>query len=58
MTGPASGRPSAVASADTWRDTTLPPPDREILTELLGLHARVLRRMPWVETMLVLGMAL
>jgi two-component system, sensor histidine kinase len=34
------------------------PPDREILVELLLLHARVLRRMPYVETLLVLGMAL
>ena len=37
--------------------TTLLPPDREILIELLGLHARVLQRMPWVEALLVLGMA-
>ena len=57
-TGPASERPKAVATLDTWGDTILPPPDREILIELLGLHARALRRMPWVETALVLGMAL
>ena len=44
--------------ADRLAATALPPPDREILIELLGLHARVLRRMPWVETLLVLGMAL
>ena len=44
--------------ADPLAATALPPPDREILIELLGLHARVLRRMPWVETLLVLGMAL
>ena len=44
--------------ADLLATTALPPPDREILIELLGLHARVLRRMPWVETLLVLGMAL
>jgi signal transduction histidine kinase/ActR/RegA family two-component response regulator len=35
-----------------------PPPNREVLIELLGLHARALRRMPWVEAVLVLGMAL
>jgi hypothetical protein len=46
------------ASLDTWGDKILPPPDREILIELLWLHARVLRRMPWVETALVLAMAL
>lgn len=44
--------------ADRLAATALPPPDREILIELLGLHARVLRRMPWVEALLVLGMAL
>ena len=37
---------------------TPPGPDREVLIELVGLHARALRRMPWVETILVLGMAL
>jgi two-component system, sensor histidine kinase len=57
-TDPAPGPTRAGTSADTWGDTALPPPDREILIELLGLHARALRRMPWVETVLVLGMAL
>jgi two-component system, sensor histidine kinase len=57
-TAPASARPRAVTVAGTWDDTSLPPPDREILIELLGLHARALRRMPWVETVLVLAMAL
>ena len=49
--------------ADPLAATAPPEPDRagptpEILIELLGLHARVLRRMPWVEALLVLGMAL
>src|ERR1700716_4352529 len=57
-TGPVSERPKAVTPLATWGDTILPPPDREILIELLGLHARALRRMPWVETALVFGMAL
>jgi signal transduction histidine kinase/CheY-like chemotaxis protein len=39
-------------------DTSAVPPDREILVELLLLHARVLRRMPLVEALLVFGMAL
>ena len=44
--------------ADPLAARALPPPDREILIELLGLHARVLRRMPWVEALLVVGMTL
>lgn len=44
--------------ADPLAAKALPPPDREVLIELLGLHARVLRRMPWVEALLVLGMVL
>jgi two-component system, sensor histidine kinase len=31
---------------------------REVLIELVGLHARILRRMPWVQTLLALGVAL
>ena len=57
-TGPAPNPPRAGASADTWGDAALPVPDREILIELLGLHARALRRMPWVETGVVLAIAL
>ena len=56
--GSLGARLPRLASLDTWGDKLLPPPDREILIELLGLHARVLRRMPWVETALVLAMAL
>jgi signal transduction histidine kinase len=51
--------PFARAAADRALPSAAPPaPDREILVELLLLHARVLRRMPWVEALLVLGMAL
>ena len=57
-TDPASGRPRTVPFTDTRAHTVLPPPDREVLIELLGLHARVLRRMPWVEAVLVAGMGL
>ncbi len=72
-TGPAAGRSDAAnptnvpgpASATTAgapyanaRDSAAPPtPDREILVELLSLHARVLRRMPWVEALLVIAMS-
>jgi two-component system, sensor histidine kinase len=42
-----------------------PPPDaaqsahsREVLIELVGLHARILRRMPLVQTILALGVSL
>lgn len=35
-----------------------PEPDREMLIELVGLHARALLRMPWVQTLLVLGLAM
>jgi two-component system, sensor histidine kinase len=57
-TGPAPSPPRVGASVDTWDDAALPAPDREILIELLGLHARALRRMPWVETGVVLAVAL
>ena len=57
-TGPAPSPPRVGASVDTWGDAVLPAPDREILIELLGLHARALRRMPWVETGVVLAVAL
>ena len=57
-TGPAPSPSAAGTAADTSGDTALPPPNREVLIELLCLHARALRRMPWVETVLVLGMAL
>ena len=50
--------PSATGPRVAPRPNALPAPDREILIELLGLHARVLRRMPWVEALLVLGMGL
>lgn len=30
-------------------------PQREVLIELVGLHARALLRMPWVQTLLVIG---
>jgi two-component system, sensor histidine kinase len=33
-------------------------PEREVLVELVGLHARALLRMPWVQTALVFGIAL
>jgi signal transduction histidine kinase len=33
-------------------------PNREMLIELLRLHAQALRRMPWIQTCLVLGFAL
>jgi two-component system, sensor histidine kinase len=33
-------------------------PDREMMIELVGLHSRALMRMPWVQTFLVLGIAL
>src|SRR3984885_15559223 len=33
-------------------------PDREVLVELLGLHARAMRRMPWVQTWIVVGLGL
>lgn len=33
-------------------------PEREMLIELVGLHARALLRMPWVQATLVLGIAL
>jgi signal transduction histidine kinase len=32
--------------------------DREMLVELIGLHAQAMRRMPWVQTLLVLGSGL
>ena len=57
-TGPAPSPPRVGASVDNWGDAVLPAPDREILIELLGLHARALRRMPWVETGVVLAVAL
>ena len=58
-TGPAAKPPRvSTATVDTWGDAALPAPDREILIELLGLHARALRRMPWVETGVVLAIAL
>jgi two-component system, sensor histidine kinase len=56
--GPAPSPPGVGASVDTWDDAVPPAPDREILIELLGLHARALRRMPWVETGVVLAVAL
>ena len=57
-TSPADA-PFAHAAAVRALPSAAPPaPDREILVELLLLHARVLRRMPWVEALLVLGMAL
>jgi two-component system, sensor histidine kinase len=33
-------------------------PEREMLVELVGLHAQALLRMPWVQGMLVLGIGL
>ena len=33
-------------------------PDREMLIELVQLHAQALLRMPWVQTCLVLALAL
>jgi two-component system, sensor histidine kinase len=33
-------------------------PDREMLVELLGLHAQAMRRMPWVQAWIVLGLGL
>jgi signal transduction histidine kinase/ActR/RegA family two-component response regulator len=33
-------------------------PEREMLIELIGLHARALLRMPWVQSFLVLGIGL
>jgi two-component system, sensor histidine kinase len=36
----------------------LAAPDREMLIELLGLHAQAMRRMPWVQTWLVVGLGL
>jgi signal transduction histidine kinase len=32
--------------------------DREMLIELIGLHAQAMRRMPWVQTLLVVGTSL
>jgi two-component system, sensor histidine kinase len=32
--------------------------DREMLIEMLGLHAKAMRRMPWVQTWLVVGLGL
>ncbi len=57
-TGPAPSPSAAGTAADTSGDSAVPPPDRQVLIELLCLHARALLRMPWVETVLVLGMAL
>ena len=62
--GPQPNAPDATAvsaraaTAGTYRLNAPAAPDREILVELLGLHARVLRRMPWVEALLVVGMGL
>jgi signal transduction histidine kinase/ActR/RegA family two-component response regulator len=40
-------------------DPELPAtPEREMLIELVGLHARALLRMPWVQTCLVFGIGL
>jgi two-component system, sensor histidine kinase len=33
-------------------------PDREVLIELLGLHAQAMRRMPWVQAWIVVGLGL
>jgi signal transduction histidine kinase len=33
-------------------------PDREVLMELLALHAQAMRRMPWVQTWIVVGLGL
>jgi signal transduction histidine kinase len=35
-----------------------PEPDRELLIELVRLHAQALLRMPWIQTALVIGLAL
>ena len=39
-------------------DNTVLASDKEVLVEFVGLHAHILRRMPWVQSMLVLGMGL
>lgn len=39
-------------------DTGASVHDKEVLVELVGLHARVLRRMPWVQASLALAIAL
>jgi two-component system, sensor histidine kinase len=33
-------------------------PDREVLIELIGLHAQAMRRMPWVQAWIVVGLGL
>jgi hypothetical protein len=33
-------------------------PEREVLIELLGLHAQAMRRMPWVQAWIVVGLGL
>ena len=47
---------------DDERITTAEPRaaaySREVLVELVGLHARILRRMPWVQTLLAFGVSL
>jgi hypothetical protein len=43
-------------STSNANKVALPPSDREVLTELVGLHARVLTRMPLVQFFVVLGL--
>jgi signal transduction histidine kinase len=45
-------RPDVSASESTAA------PDREVLIELLGLHAQAMRRMPWVQAWIVVGLGL
>ncbi len=40
------------------RNTPQSAYSREVLIELVGLHARILRRMPWVQSLLVCGAGL
>lgn len=42
----------------TTRNTPQSAYSREVLIELVGLHARILRRMPWVQSFLVCGAGL
>jgi two-component system, sensor histidine kinase len=56
--GATAAYPPAANAAVADVDASADAPSREVLIELVGLHARALRRMPWVETGVVLAMSL